>query len=280
MAADTPLTRLTLGAASVADDLGYVALNDLALALEDVAADYRVIGGHMVTMLAARWQLGRELYRETGDVDLGIPPIVAREHHVVSRLKGLNYLQVAGNRFARGLSDIPARMKGGDDSRSPEAFIDILVPAYTSRARENVRVSEDLFTTEVPGLQLALARLPATITLELVRLNGETLRCELPFADEVSALVLKSLATTVRSKDTDVADIWRCLEIAFAAGLGPEDFARGVRAESAEVIRSLFGSRRGAPMAALATGQRLSPEAADARLTRIRALIAQVLGRA
>jgi hypothetical protein len=26
-----------------------VALNDLALALEDVAADYRVIGGHMVT---------------------------------------------------------------------------------------------------------------------------------------------------------------------------------------------------------------------------------------
>lgn len=117
---DTPLTRLALGAASVADDLGYVALNDLAMALEDVAADYRVIGGHMVTMLAARWQLGRELYRETGDVDLGIPPIVAREHHVVNRLKGLNYLQVAGNRFARGLSDIPARMKDENDSPSPE----------------------------------------------------------------------------------------------------------------------------------------------------------------
>jgi hypothetical protein len=30
MAAGTPLTRLTLGAASVADDLGYVALSDLA----------------------------------------------------------------------------------------------------------------------------------------------------------------------------------------------------------------------------------------------------------
>jgi len=94
----------------------------------------------------------------------------------------------------------------------------------------------------------------------------------------VSAVVLKSLATTVRSKDTDIADIWRCLEIAFAAGLGPADFTRGIRAQSAEVIRSLFGSRRGAHVAALAAEQRLSAEATDARLTRIRALIAHVLG--
>ncbi len=232
----------------------------------------------MVTVLAARWRLGHELYRETGDVDLGITPIVARDHHVVGRLKDLDYTQVAGNRFARGLSDIPVKMKDKDDSPRPEAFIDVLIPAYTSRARENVQVGEDLFTTEVPGLQLALARPPVTITLELRRLNGEVLECELPFPDEVSALVLKSLATTVRSKDTDIADIWRCLEIAFAAGLGPADFTRGVRTESAEVIRSLFGSRRGAPMAALAAEQRLSAEATDARFTRIRALIAHVLG--
>jgi len=65
MAADAPLSTLALGATSVADDLGYVALHDLAVALEDVTADYRVIGGHMVTMLAARWQLGASLYRET-----------------------------------------------------------------------------------------------------------------------------------------------------------------------------------------------------------------------
>ena len=53
MAAGTPLTRLTLGAASVTDDLGYVALSDLARTLGDIAADCRVIGGHMVTVLAA-----------------------------------------------------------------------------------------------------------------------------------------------------------------------------------------------------------------------------------
>ena len=78
MAAGTPLTRLMLSATSVADDLGYVALSDLTRALGDIAADFRVIGGHMVTVLAARWHLGHELYRETGDVDLGIPPVVAR----------------------------------------------------------------------------------------------------------------------------------------------------------------------------------------------------------
>lgn len=51
----------------------------------------------MVTVLAARWQLGHELYRETGDVDLGIPPIVAQDRNLVGRLKELHYLQVAGS---------------------------------------------------------------------------------------------------------------------------------------------------------------------------------------
>jgi hypothetical protein len=169
-------------------------------------------------------------------------------------------------------------MKEREGSGDPEALIDVLVPAYTGRARENVQVGQDLFTTEVPGLQLALARPLVTITLELRRLNGEMLQCELPFADEVSALVLKALATRVRSKDTDIADIWRCLEIAFAAGVEPGNFASGVRAESAKLIQSLFNSRRSAPISALASGQRLSAETADARFTRIKALIARVIG--
>lgn len=62
MAPGTPLTRLALAASSVADDVGYVALHDLAAALADITADYRIIGGHMVTMLAARWQLEASLY--------------------------------------------------------------------------------------------------------------------------------------------------------------------------------------------------------------------------
>lgn len=278
MAADSPLTSLTLAAGSVADDLGYVALKDLSEVLGDIAAEYRVIGGHMVTVLAARWGLGSRLYRETGDVDLGIPPVIARDERVIGRLKDISYEQIAGNRLARRMLDIPAGLPGESDPRSHQALIDVLVPAYTSRARENVRVGDDLFTTEVPGLQLALARPAVLIGLELRRLNGRVLRCEVPFADELSALVLKGLATTVRSKDTDASDVWRCLEIAFAAGLGPGDFATGVRAEAAAVIRALFSSRRDAAMAALAAEQRPSAEAATQRLTRVRALVNRVLG--
>jgi len=278
MASLAPLNSLALAASSVADDLGYVALSDLARALGDIAEDYRVIGGHMVTMLAARWRLGTEFYRETGDVDLGIPPIVVRNQQVVDRLKDIDYAQVAGNRFARGLVDIPAGLIGESDSPNPETFIDILVPAYTSRAHENVQVGEYLFTTEVFGLQFALARRPVMIELTLQRLNGQTLQCELPFADEVSALVLKSLATKVRFKDTDIADIWRCLEIGFAAGLGPGDFASGIRADAAEVIRTLFAVRHEPAVEALVREQHLSVEAADERFTRIQALIMHVLG--
>jgi hypothetical protein len=52
-------------------------------------------------------------------VDLGIPPIVARDQHVASRLRDISYLQVEGNRFARGLSDIPAGMRGRSDPPKP-----------------------------------------------------------------------------------------------------------------------------------------------------------------
>jgi len=41
------------------------------------------------------------------------------------------------------------------------------------------------------------------------RLNGEVRQAELSFPDEVNAVVLNSLATQARVKDTDVADIWR-----------------------------------------------------------------------
>jgi hypothetical protein len=50
-----------LAAASVADDLGYIALADLSRVVGEVTTDYRVIGGHMITVLAARWRLGAEL---------------------------------------------------------------------------------------------------------------------------------------------------------------------------------------------------------------------------
>jgi hypothetical protein len=273
MAARPPLRHVVLAATSVADDLGYVALSDLADVLG--ASTYRIIGGHMVTALAARWQLGAELYRETGDADLGVPPVVVREEGVIGRLLERGYQRVEGNRFARPIEDVPVTVRGAETQRS--AIVDVLVPSYRTRARSNHRVSDDLVTTEVPGLALALQREPVLLHMELHRLNGEKLDAEVAFPDEVAALTLKAFASQVRDKPTDVVDVWRCLEIAYAADTDPAAFAGSEVAEAARILRALFDRQDGAGIAALGTEQRLSQAAADERFTRIRALVQRVL---
>lgn len=276
MAAHPPLSQLVLAARSVADDLGYVALADLSQVFEGEPDSYRVIGGHMVTALVGRWSLGAELYRETGDTDLGVPPVVIRHENLVSRLEDLGYVKVEGNRFAKVVTDVPVRLPD-DPTAHQTAIIDVLVGAYTSRARQNRKVG-DIYTTEVPGLPLALKRPPVAIQLTLHRMNGEVVRAELSFPDELSALILKAFATTVRTKGTDVVDLWRCLEVAFAAGVGPSHFNSEKEKEGAEVVRRLFRERSGPELMALITEQRLSVNAADARFTRLRALVDRVLG--
>lgn len=270
-----PLNRLSLRATSVADDLGYVALADLASALESgEEVSYRVIGGQMVMVLAARWSLGADLYRVTLDADLGTPPVVIRDHTLVERLIGLGYKQVAGDRFARAVDDIPT----GDEIDLPNAVIDILLPAYTSRPSQN-RMAGDLVATEALGLAAALQRAPLAIELELQRLNGEVLDIVLSFPDEASALVLKAFATHARHNSTDHTDVWRCLEIAHVAGVTSEAFTDSAEmSEGADLVRSLFSDRHGPGMSAMNAEQGLSETAADQRYTRIRALIGEILG--
>ncbi len=273
MAAQPPLTHVVLAATSVADDLGYVALSDLADVLGE--STYRIIGGHMVSALVARWQLGGDLYRETGDTDLGVPPVVVREEGVIGRLIARGYEQVEGNRFARPVDDVPVTVRGGEGPRS--TVVDVLVPAYRTRARSNHRVSDDLVTTEVPGLALALQREPVVLQMALRRLNGEQLDIDVAFPDEVAALTLKAFASQVRDKPTDIVDLWRCLEVSYAAGMDAHAFAQGEAAEAARIIRALFDRRDGAGMSALEGEQRLSKAAGDERFTRIRALAQRIL---
>jgi hypothetical protein len=273
MAAE-PLNHIVLAAGSVADDLGYIALADISNLL-DAATEYRVIGGLMVMALAHRWNLGASLHRETLDADLGVPPVVARDINLAGRLKAAGYRQVAGDRFERPVRDIPAGLTSTAPSEH-HAAIDVLVPAYTSRPRQNVTVAPQLVATEVPGLQIALARPPIELTLELQRLNRDLSSIRLLFPDEVSALALKALATTVRIKPTDIVDVWRCLEICLAAGIDATAFRRGTPADAGVIIRELF-VKNGRGMQTLADQQRLSKDAADQRNTRIRALMARLL---
>jgi hypothetical protein len=274
--ATEPLNCIVLAARSVADDLSYVALADIAGVLDTRTTEYRIIGGLMVTALAARWDLGGRLYRETLDADLGVPALVLRDLDIAGRLKAAGYEQVAGDRFERPVPDVPA----GVSSVAPSTYraaIDVLVPAYTSRPRHDVQIGPDLVTTEVLGLQIALARNPVELTLDLRRLSGEMMTVGLLFPDEVSALTLKAFATRVRMKPTDVIDVWRCLEICFAAGVDAAALRRGAAAEGAAIIRKLFDGRSSPGIQTLRDQQRLNRDAADRRYTRIRALIARLI---
>jgi hypothetical protein len=138
-------------------------------------------------------------------------------------------------------------------------------------------VSDDLVTTEVPGLALALQREPVVLQMALHRLNGEQLDIDVAFPDEVAALTLKAFASQVRDKPTDIVDLWRCLEVSYAAGTDASAFAEGEAAEAARIIRALFDRRDGAGMSALEGEQRLSKAAGDERFTRIRALAQRIL---
>jgi hypothetical protein len=78
-------------------------------------------------------------------------------------------------------------------------------------------------------------------------------------------------------KPTDIVDIWRCLEICFAGEVDAAAFSRGVPAQSATIIREMFGHRGGPGLRALIDQQGLSHDAATQRYTRIRALTARLL---
>jgi hypothetical protein len=83
------------------------------------------------------------------------------------------------------------------------------------------------------------------LALGLRRLNGDLLSVRLLFPNEVSALTLKAFATSVRIKPTDIIDVWRCLEICFAAGVKAAAFSRGATGQDAAIICELFDRQDG-----------------------------------
>jgi hypothetical protein len=147
----------------------------------------------------------------------------------------------------------------------------------TSLRQSVRRVGDHLVSTEVPGLALALQRPAVTIDVEMRRLNGATVAGTLLVPDEIAALVLQIGATRVGFKETDFVDIWRCLEVAHAAGVQAQDFEHSEELQAARHTRRLFASRTSPGMLAIVAEQRLSDVGAAARLTRIKALIERVL---
>ena len=124
-----------------------MALADIARVVE--GTDVRVIGGHMVQLHVYRWGLGPELYRETRDADLGVPSLALKSPDLIERLRGLGYKPLSGNRFGRVVDDLAVQGLSEEDRM---AIVDVLVPAYRTRPRQDVRFGDHLRTIEVPGL--------------------------------------------------------------------------------------------------------------------------------
>jgi hypothetical protein len=271
MVCATPQDELRLVATSAADDASFVALHDVATLLH--LAEFQsgmLIGGHMVSLHAQRW--GLTLPRATLDADLGIPQLALKTTNVTDALRALNYERERPNRFSKPL---PGRSADGDSGPSTQCVIDILVPSLTSRARKKVVVG-DVTTIEVPGLAEALNRSPTLVVAELTRRNGDILNASIKIQDERSALILKAMAWNARGEGKDAIDVWRCLEIAYAASLGPEAFDSNDGRESMAIVEREFMSSASGGLRALAAAEKLSPNAIANKATRIRALVQKI----
>jgi hypothetical protein len=272
---ELPLRELKLTATSLADDLGFVALADVArlVARQELADHVRLIGGHMVTLHAQRWDLGRELYRETLDADLGIQKFAITQLDPLDALADLGYRRTSGNRFERRMEDTS---EVTDRDKQHNAVIDVLVPTHTSRARTNIRVG-DLATTEVPGLATAFQQPPVSLHLEMRRLGGEVLDADILVPDEMCMLILKALAWRTRSNPKDAVDIWRCLEIMHRAQACLPAVSGNEARSAAALVRREFATVDAAATVAMATYSNLNKATTRNRHTRIRALMKEVL---
>jgi hypothetical protein len=152
---------VTLASRSAAMDGGFVAIADVSDAMTAIGAPtaYRLIGGVAVLLHVQRLGLDLPL-RATGDADFGVPLHLLRNPELVAAIEARGYAKVAGNRWERSI----------DDRRV--ASVDLLIPAYTSRARHTRRVG-DIVTTEVPGLAIALRRPPLAVRARFRLTNGD-----------------------------------------------------------------------------------------------------------
>lgn len=148
------MKHLVLHSASRAEDAGYRALADIASITDELDVDYRLVGGQMTTLLVAAYGVTGVPGRETADADLAAEPAVVAHPDLPRLLAARDYRPAgASNRFARQVTD-------GQD-----AVIDVLAPSPDGRLHSNRRYGE-LYLDEIPGLLLALARRPVTLTLE------------------------------------------------------------------------------------------------------------------
>ena len=252
--------RVVLPSTSLAQDAAYRGMADVAAAWRDRVDDYRVVGGHMVSVHVARFPVDVPV-RGTLDTDVGMEARLLATGDPVQELRELGYTLVEGNRMSRSVN--------GHD-----AVIDILIPATGTRARHNRKVG-DLFVDEAPALRYAaVAARPAYLPQLEVRLTtGAMLEYVSPIPDLVAAVCLKVAAFESRGAGKDAFDVWRLLEVAYAAGMSVDGWPAKMptATRTAELLRRDFLNPAG--------GGVLAATDVPARQARIRLLTQSLVGR-
>jgi len=224
--------------------------------------EHRLIGGVAVMLHVQRLCPGLPL-RATGDADFGVPLHVLEEPGLIRAIEERGYAKVLGNRWERAI----------DERRS--AAVDLLVPAYRTRARSTVRAG-GIVTTEVPGLAIALGRPAAVVGADLRLTAGQVLSAKVVLPDAVGTLALEAGARTVRHEARDAEDLWRCLGIAAPDGVTPETLSGN---ELLRRVAEILGRElvpQGYALRVLTEG--LQADAAARVRARLRALLAEVVG--
>jgi hypothetical protein len=226
--------RLVLASSSRAADAGYLALADLAGIATELSVEYRIVGGHMVTLLvAAHGVSGRVPMRETVDADFAALPEVIADPRLPDALHARGYTQrEASNRFVR---------RHDDAGSSFDLVVDILAPSYQGKLLSNQQHGH-LVVDEIPGADLSLARPPMLVDLQVRLTGGATMNMRLALPDVSAATCMKALAYRGRFADKDAVDLLRLLTTAYEVGLTVENWPTGVIGRDAgEALHRFFG---------------------------------------
>lgn len=252
----SPQNRLALRAASRADDAGFRALHDISRLGREMAAEYRVVGGQMTSLLVAAYGATNAPQRSTADADLGTSHQVIAQPALLSKLAELGYQErTSSNTFVRRFDD------------DTTAVIDVLGPSGTTRLEQ--ATAGEVSYDAIPGLQVALARAAVELHIDAQLTDGSELAMDLQLPDPVSALVLKTLSWASRMAEKDAVDVWRLLEVCLVAGVEPTDFTFGAKRDAVRVLRQHFSHPAGAGVRRFRPGT----------INRVTALVAKIVGR-
>lgn len=232
---ESGVIHLDLLSTSRSTDAAYLAAADIASVTAELDVPYRLVGGNCVTLLVAAYQVTGIPPRDTADADLGVGYEVVADPRLPAALEGRGYQRTDGNRFERPpLSD---------EHGTLQLVVDVLAPAYDAKMRTN-QEHGDLVVDEVPGLGgIALVREPVVVDIDVQLTSGTTVTAQLALPDPISALCMKATAWAGRFSARDAFDIWRLLEVAYAAGVKAEKWPlAGSGLDASRVLHRSFAT--------------------------------------